>query len=305
MEMSEKLLNKALRDSKVFSELSPREMMHVLITDIITRGDVKKVDFDTWIAQKDSWSEISQEERMDEVLRVLEQESPSSALQAFQRSGFAQFCLASCFPIKKLMDKKTYYKTIDNFDLLPYRKDDVAFKLALYMFSFDPEMIEATLKMSNFEDEAVEWICNMVYHYIEFLKLNNQKKLQNFVRRFGREFYYDMNDYAWAVHAITKMNELKPLKSKQYVDSMIKNGYVVDAQDLAVTEEELIEAGAESAWEVDALQQLLLDKFAKDPLSNKKEAELAYVKSLTQKDIDKKIRTREKELQRVYSKGWF
>ena len=44
--MAEKTINKALHDTGFFKTLKPIEMMHVLISDIIARGDVKKDIFE-------------------------------------------------------------------------------------------------------------------------------------------------------------------------------------------------------------------------------------------------------------------
>ncbi len=297
--MAEKTIVKALHDPGFFKRLEPVEMMHVLITDIIDRGDVRKDIFEYWITQEERWPEISPEDRMDEVLRVLESETPSAALQGFQKVGFMAFCMPKCFPIKKLMDKKTFYLVIDHMDRLEIRKDDLAFKLALLMFSFDPAGTEATLRDANFEPDAINWICNLSYHYIEFLKLNNPKKLKKFVAKFGRDFYYDMNDYAWQVYTITKMNELKPLKSITYVDSMIKQGIPVDTEDLILQHDDLIEAGAESEDEVFALQHILLDDALKNPATNDRDWQMKRIKNLTQKEIDKKIKSLKKAYQRI------
>ena len=297
--MAEKTIVKALHDPGFFKRLKPVEMMHVLISDIIARGDVRKDCFEYWITQEEHWPEITPEERMDEVLRVLESDTPSTALQGFQKVGFMGFCMPKCFPIKKLMDKKTFYLIIDHMDRLEIRHDDLAFKLALLMFSFDPARTEETLMDADFDPDAVNWICNLTYHYIEFLKLNNPKKLKKFVAKFGRDFYYDMNDYAWQVYTITGMNELKPLKSIDHVESMIKHGIPVDTDDLAMTHDDLIEAGAESEDEVFALQHILMDDAIRNPATNDKEWQLARVKKLTQKEIDKKIKALKKSYQRI------
>ncbi len=119
--LSEKKISRALQDTEFFKTLEPAEMMYVLVSDIILRGDVKKSNFEYWLTQEERWPEISAEDRMDQVLRVLEDESPSAALQAFQKVGFMRFCMPRCFPIRKLMDKKTFYSIIDNFNQLEYR----------------------------------------------------------------------------------------------------------------------------------------------------------------------------------------
>lgn len=300
IEMTEKALSKALKDSDYFQTLAPGEMMHVLITDVISRGDVKKKDFEHWMTQEEHWPQISAPDRMDEVLRVLEEPAPSAALQALQRTGFMAFCLPKCFPIRKLMDKKTFYNIIDNFDALNIRRDDVGFRLAMLMFSFDPYATEVTLRDANFTEEAVDWICNLIYFYMEFIRLRNQKSLEEFVGRFGKDFYFDMNDYAQYAWKLGKMRELKPLESYSFVDSMIKHGYVLDAEDLEVTAQDLWDAGAESEEEVEALQSILVKHCHKYKDENKKKMLLALVHDLTQKQIDKEIKHLKKVKTRRY-----
>ncbi|MCI7327316.1 MAG: hypothetical protein SOR91_02440 [Hornefia butyriciproducens] len=298
--LSEKKISRALQDTEFFKTLEPAEMMYVLVSDIILRGDVKKSSFEYWLTQEERWPEISAEDRMDQVLRVLEDESPSAALQAFQKVGFMRFCMPRCFPIRKLMDKKTFYSIIDNFNQLEYRRDDLPFKLAVLMFSFDPLATEETLYDANFDQDAINWICNLIYFYMEFIRLNTPKKLKAFVGKFGKDFYFDMNDYAWAILKITKMRELKPLKSKDHVLSWMNQGVPLDAEDLELTREDILEAGAESEDEVTAIQQLLIEHCQKKPLDNIRELELSLVKNLTQKEIDRTIRRVRKAKERRY-----
>lgn len=296
--LSEKTISKALNDTEFFKTLEPAEMMYVLVTDIILRGDVKKASFEYWLTLEDRWPEISAEDRMDQVLRVLEIENPAATLQAFQKVGFMRFCMPKCFPIRKLMDKKTFYSVIDNFNLLDIRQDDLAFKLALLMFSFDPLATEETLLEAEYDRDTVNWICNLIYFYMEFIRLNNPRKLLEFIHRFGKDFYFDMNDYAQAALTVTKMRELKPQESKPYVLRCINQGVPLDGDDLELTRQDIIDAGAESDAEVFAIQYLLLQHCSKKPLDNVKELELRMVKKLTQRDIDKTIRKLQRSLQR-------
>ena len=109
-----------------------------------------------------------------------------------------------------------------------------------------------------------------------------------------------MNDYAWAILKITKMRELKPLKSKDHVLSWMNQGVPLDAEDLELTREDILEAGAESEDEVTAIQQLLIEHCQKKPLDNIRELELSLVKNLTQKEIDRTIRRVRKAKERRY-----
>ena len=141
--MTEKNMRKALADSNYFATLPPVNMLHVLTEDIIQNGDVKKKNFDIWLEAREKWPEITQEEKMDEVINILKLARPTKALKAFQKMGFMAFCMPRCFPIKKLMDKKSYYAIIDNFDNC--KNPDLSFRLNILMFPFDPKATRMTM----------------------------------------------------------------------------------------------------------------------------------------------------------------
>ena len=104
-------VRKGMNDFEFFKTLEPGQMMYVLVSDLIAHGDMKKMNFEYWITQEKRWPEVSMEDRMDQVIRVLESYDIVRSLQAFQKSGFMRFCLPRCFPIRKLMDKKNFILT--------------------------------------------------------------------------------------------------------------------------------------------------------------------------------------------------
>ena len=296
--LSEKAIAKAMHDTGLFRQLKPAQMMHVLIQEIITSGEMKEQHFEHWLTMEVRWPEITPEEKMDEVLCVLQEINPTRSLQEMQKMGFMKFCMREVFPGKRLMDKKNYYDIIHHFDRLDVRRDDLAFKLAILLFPFDPARTEVLLRNANFDPDAIDWICNLVYNYIEFIKLNSPKKLRRFVAKWGKDFYFDMNDYAWAAYHITDMKELKPLDSRTHVVSWINQGVPLDAEDLDMTREDIIAAGAESEEEVFAIQHILLDDLIKHPNNNIKVLQEKLVKDLTQREIDRKISKLYKEYER-------
>ncbi len=290
IKITEKEIRSALQDNEVFQKLEPAQMMYVLITDIIDNGDMKKSNFEYWITQEDRWPEIPMEDRLDQVLRILDSKEIVRSLQSMQKSGFMHFCMPKCFPIKKLMDKKTFYSIIDHFDRLDRRTDDMPFKLALLMFSFDPQYTWETLKDAGVAREDRDWICYLINDYMEFLRLKNTKGLKRFVARRGTEFYFDMDDYAQSVLTITGIRDLKPLESRSFINRWIRNGVPLEMSDLDYTVEDALEAGAESDDEVHALRSLLLEHVLDRPEDNEKEILKSLVPKYSQKKIDRRIR---------------
>ncbi len=298
--LTEKEIVKALKDHEFFRTLEPAQMLYVLVEELINKDGAREEDLEYWIEQEEQWEQVSLEDRIDQVVRVLSLDSPSETLKSMQNVGFMAFCLPYCFPLKGVWDKNTYYKIIDNFDKLSIRTDDDAFKLALLVYPMDPSKVLRNLVEANIDEESAAWIYDLMDNYMEFLRLNNEKKLRSFVARLGLDFYYDMNDYAQSVHKITGIHDLKPLESIKFIESAIKRGHILDYNDLAVTKDDLIRAGAESDEEVEALFSLILQHVAKDPSFNTKEYELDYIKKFTQNQIDKEIARLQKLGSRTY-----
>ena len=71
---------------------------------------------------------------------------------------------------------------------------------------------------------------------------------------------------------------------------MIKRGEPFEPGDLDITRQELIDAGAESEAEVDALIDMLLDYCLKKPDNNIKPLLLAEAKKYPQSKIDKRVK---------------
>jgi hypothetical protein len=291
--MTEKNIRKALADSKYFATLPPANMLHILVEDMIQNGDVKKKNFDIWLEARDRWPEITQEERMDEVIAVLELAKPTKALQAFQKMGFMAFCMPKCFPIKKLMDKKSYYAIIDHFDNC--KNTDLAFRLNILMFPFDPKHTRMTLMESNLDPDTVEWMMQTIENYMDYLQVKQLTALKKFLKDFGKEFYYYMDDYAQAIFDITRFDEFRRPNSRAAVNTMIKRGDPFEPEDLDITRQELIDAGAENEDEVDALIDMLLDYCLKKPDNNIKPLLLAEIKKYSQSKIDKRVKALKKK----------
>ncbi len=286
--MTEKNMRKALADSNYFATLPPVNMLHVLTEDIIQNGDVKKKNFDIWLEAREKWPEITQEEKMDEVINILKLARPTKALKAFQKMGFMAFCMPRCFPIKKLMDKKSYYAIIDNFDNC--KNPDLSFRLNILMFPFDPKATRMTMVESNLDPETVEWMMQTIENYLDFLQVKQLSALKKFLKDFGKEFYYYIDDYAQAIFDITRFNEFRRPDSRSAVNTMIKRGEPFEPGDLDITRQELIDAGAESEAEVDALIDMLLDYCLKKPDNNIKPLLLAEAKKYPQSKIDKRVK---------------
>jgi hypothetical protein len=291
--MTEKNIRKALADSKYFATLPPANMMHVLVEDIIQNGDVKKKNFEIWLDARETWTQISQEEKMDEVIEILKLAKPTKALQAFQKMGFMAFCMPKCFPIKKLMDKKSFYAIIDHFDNC--KNTDLSFRLNVLMFPFDPKGTRATMVESNLDPETVDWMMQTIENYMDYLQVKQLTALKKFLKDFGKEFYYYMDDYAQAIFDITRFDEFRRPDSRTAVNAMIKRGDPFEPEDLDITRQDLIDAGAESDAEVEALTDMLLDYCLKKPDNNIKPLLLAEIKKYSQSKIDKRVKALKKK----------
>ena len=266
--MKEKDVQKALNDSGFFAELSPAEKLHVLVEDIKLNGNVKKKNYMIWLDTTDA-PQITQEERLDEVISVLEMPAPAATLQELQRLGFLKFCMGSAYYSMKVLDKKTYYKIIDNFDKCD--DPDPVMRMTLFMFPFDPEHSRETLLEGQLEPETVDWMIRASSKYLDFKALKNEVSLKRFIATYGLEFYYFMDDFATILLKVTGMkNEYGRLSSRQYVDRWVRHHHPLSVEDLNVTVEDLKEIGFEEEDTGIVLQNLLEHCF-KSPEDNSRE----------------------------------
>ena len=286
--MSDKNIKKAMIDTGYFATLPPANKMDVLIEDIIINGDAKKKNFERWFEDKEQWDEISMEDRMDEVLKILQLAKPGKALQVFQKTGFMAFCMPKCFPIKKLMDKKSFYAVIDHFDNCG--SDDLVFRFNVLMFAFDPRATRETMEDANFDPDTIKWVMQTIDNYMDYLQVKHLNQLKHFLKGWGKDFYYYMDDYAQAIFDITRFNEYRRPDSRRAVTQMIKRGDPFEPGDLDITRQELIDAGAESEEEVDALIDLLLEHCLKKPTDNINPILMKLVKKYPQSKIDKQVK---------------
>ena len=277
--MTEKNIRRATADSEFFRTLPPANMLHVMIRSIIDTGQVDEKLLTVWYENEDRWGEVTEEERMDQILMVLDQWNPSDVLRYMQKKGFVGFCLPRLMPIRKVMDKKTYYAIIDNFNELKDR--NLGFRLNVFLFPFDPAHIRETLEACNMTDDAVNMISWALDHYIDFIHIRNEKKLKQFIRSSSVADYYYMDDLAQAVWEVTHMNEYRRGDSRKAVDALLRAGVPFEADDLEVTDEELQdEAGIGREEEIRAVRELLVDECLFHKLRNSRGNLLEKARSL-------------------------
>ena len=286
--MSDKEIAKAMNDTGYFKTLPLANMMDVLIQDIIANGDVKKKNFETWLEHKDRWDEITQEERMDEIIKVLEVDKPSKALRGMQKIGFTAFCLPQCFPIRKVMDKKAYYAIIDNFDKC--NDDDVVVRLNLLMFPFDPKHTRKTFEDSNLDPDTIEWMMDTIENILDFLQVGHMKQLKRLICDYGLDFYYYINNYADNVFKMTASNDYRRQPTLEVVQGLLRRGDPLEIKDLDITKEDLKADGFETEEEQDAALMLLMDHCLNKPEDNIKVVLLKLADSYSDSKLQKTMK---------------
>lgn len=290
--MSEKDIAKAMNDSGFFKTLPPANMLDVLVKDIMANGDVKKKNFETWLECKDKWDEITQEERMDEIISVLEQERPSKTLRGMQKIGFMRFCLPECFPIKKVMDKRAYYAIIDNFDNC--FDDDPVLRLNLLMFPFDPRDTRKTFEDSNLDPDTIEWMMDAIENSLDFMQVGHMKQLKRLICDYSLDFYYYLNHYADVIFKVTHLNDYRRQPTIDVVRGLIKRGDPLEIADLDITKEDLKEDGFETEEEQQACLELLMEHCLVKPKDNIKVILLREADSYSDAKLKKQMKVPKK-----------
>lgn len=255
-----------MQDSDYFATLEPAKMLHVMIRDAIANGNCKKKNYEIFNSEKRN-EQITEEEKIDEIIEVIMMAEPQEPLRILQRLGFIKFMIPRCFYSMKLMDKRTYYAIIDNFNKCDER--DPAFRLNLFFFPFDPQISRETLMAANLNPDTVDWMMNIIDNYEEFKMLRSEVKLKRFITKWGLEFYYYMDEYADMILKVTGLKkEYGRYTSRSYVDRWVSKGHPLFLEDLAVTDEELLEEGNIAPGDLGEVKRFLLEHCYKRPQDN-------------------------------------
>lgn len=274
MEITENQITEALKDTEIFKALTPAQKLHVLFQDVIRNGSVKKKNYNDWLLTPDKSSKISQEEKLDEILDVLQMEEPARTLVILDRMNFIQFCLPKCFPL--IRGKKVYDAILQNFD--ECREQDLSFRTNVFFFPFDTKDSRETMLEANFDPDTVDWMIQTIEKHPPFLQIKSVERLKLFLHEFGTEFYYYMNTYAQVIFEMTKMREFVRLDSVQVVDLIIRRGDPLQVEDLKISSEELQEGGIKEK-DISNTMELLLQHCFKKPEDNNPETLLRYAKT--------------------------
>lgn len=271
MEMTENELLKAMDDSEYFHTLTPAQKLHTLIQDVMRNGSVKKKNYNDWLKTPDKSESISQEEKLDEILDVLQMEQPGRTLVLLDRMNFMQFCLPKCFPL--IRGKRTYSAILRNFDACT--QTDLSYRVNVFFFPFDTIYSKQTMLEANFDPETVDWMIRAIEKHPEFIQIKSVERLKEFLNRNGIEFYYYINEFATSIFEITMMREFSRLDTKQVVDIIINRGDPLFLRDLKISKEDLLEAGIKEA-DIENTMNLLMEHCLKKPADNTREQLLKY-----------------------------
>ena len=98
---------RALKDHEFFKSLQPDQMMYILIEELINQDQAREEDLEFWMEQKSRWDEVSLEDRLDQIIRVISMEqAQGNPAGQMQNVGFCGFLSPLLFPLKGSMGQK-------------------------------------------------------------------------------------------------------------------------------------------------------------------------------------------------------
>ena len=269
--LSEKDITSALKDSSAFAKLPPAGKLKLLFEEVKKYGDVKEADFGCWNETPDRDSVITQEERFDEIMGVLQMSAPGHTLQVLDDRGLMKFCLPHCLPIKQKMYRRTYNKILSNIDNC--KETDLAKRINFFMFPFGPENTRQTLEESNFEPEWIQLMTDAIDQCMTFIEIKDKKSCRLFVGKYGRDFYLYMCDYTEQLYLLINASE-KPEKGKrrpkpkEILAEVEKEGDPLRIKDLDISRSDLEAIGIEGRESQNAIMDTLLKHCEKMPSDN-------------------------------------
>ena len=262
---------------KNFTSLSPAQLLEVLVGDIMTKGRPEPEAFDYWNNLGDLSGRISQEQKFDQVIRILEMKAPSKPLAAMESCGLLAFCMPLCFPIKKGLARRDLKSVIERFDKcggqLPVR-------INTFLFPFDREKARETLVQADFDPEVVELMISALDDMEDFVLIKDRDRLKRFVYRKGKDYYCYIDSLAEQLNLALDFPEYKRLSKKYLMEEIERNHEVIFPQDLAIKAQDLAAVGIEMGEEAEEMMGMLAEHCHLKPYDNQPRILLKQAKAL-------------------------
>ncbi len=133
--ISETAIELSMSDRRYFEKLSVANMLRVMIRDIAFNGSIMKNNLDIWNSLESKERQMTQQEKLEQVMEVLSMERPARVLKIMEQTGLLEFCLPLCFPIEQMAE----------------------------LFSiFAIEKTRETFKRGKLDTETARWICRRI-----------------------------------------------------------------------------------------------------------------------------------------------
>ena len=266
--LSEKEIIKALNDTQFFSSLPPYHKLQVMIIDIIKNQSIKKSNFQCWQDCNDENQGIKDEERIDEILKILQLKNPSKTLSILYSTGLLEFCLHYCFPIKKKLSLRDFNTIIKRMDLC---KGEIAVKLGILLFPFDVDNVAKILENANFAEDVIHIITKSLKHIEDFTLIKQGQQLKQFVYKHGIEVYNYIVSFSEELVVALDLPEYKH-KSKQFImEEIRRRREPIFIEDLVIDENDLLQQGIMNPEEAKEMLHLLVEHTHIKPFDNKRE----------------------------------
>jgi|GEM_PF-2909283 len=156
--ISETAIELSMSDRRYFEKLSVANMLRVMIRDIAFNGSIMKNNLDIWNSLESKERQMTQQEKLEQVMEVLSMERPARVLKIMEQTGLLEFCLPLCFPIEQ-PNGQEFRRALDRADRC---NGDIPLKMAELFSIFAIEKTRETFKRGKLDTETARWICRRI-----------------------------------------------------------------------------------------------------------------------------------------------
>lgn len=251
-ELTRSEMRRAMADPVVFQALSSRDMLTVMVHDIERNGYIQKENYNTWMKRNDR-DHVTQEERFDQILYLLQSTAPGKSMKAFADTGLLEFCLPKCFPVKRVVKRRDLQDMTENFRRAG---KTLTIRLAVFFYPFDIYAVEDTMKESRIDEEMIQWIVGALKDIGDYLLIRENAYLKRFIYENGWEYFHFVNEFAKTMKDVYDFPEYKALSKDSILSDIRLRNEPIFPKDLVVDEEDLINSSIPESDCVEIMEAL-------------------------------------------------
>lgn len=285
--ISEKNFAMALKDNKYFRNLSPADMLSVMIKEIIAKGSINITNFEYWKELGNTVNEVGDEEKFDHIIEILNMKAPSSTLKILYDTGLMEYCLPICFPIKKSISRRDFESIIEKFDKCG---QELPVRITVFLFPFEVDKVQETLQKANFNPEIIKMMLSALKDIEDFVLIKEKEKLKKFIFRKGWDYYYFIDSFAKQLNLTLEFPEYKRLSKQYLVEEIKKHHEPIFPDDLKIRPSDLIESGITKEGETEEMMKMLAEHCHLKPYDNRKDMLLKRAEELKKSKLKRVFR---------------